>query len=304
MSAAPKRILVIKLGALGDFVQALGPFAAIRRHHPDAHISLLTTPPFKALAAASGYFDDIWIDTRPKWWQIGRWLVLRRRFADSGFFRVYDLQTSDRSGFYYRLFATPKPEWNGIAAGCSHPHLNPARDMMHTIERQREQLSVAGIDNVALPELCWAVSDIASFGLEKPFVLLVPGGSAHRPAKGYIALANGLAGKGYQPVLVGTDAELARNEEIAAACGKAVNLTGRTSLLDLAGLAREAAGAVGNDNGPMHLVAASDCPALVLFSSASDPTLCAPRGASVAILRRDNLADLEIAEVEAAIRLR
>ncbi|MEC7538546.1 MAG: ADP-heptose--LPS heptosyltransferase, partial [Pseudomonadota bacterium] len=39
-------VLVIKLGALGDFVQALGPFSAIRAHHADQRIALLTTPPF------------------------------------------------------------------------------------------------------------------------------------------------------------------------------------------------------------------------------------------------------------------
>lgn len=309
MIAAPKNILVIKLGALGDFVQALGPFAAIRRHHSWARITLLTTSPYTALAEASGYFDDIWIDERPKLRHVRRWLSLKRRFAESGFSRVYDLQTSDRTGFYFRLFAKPKPEWSGIAPGCSHPHLNPKRDDMHTTERQREQLAVAGIDDVALPDLGWAVGEIAPFGLEKPFVLLAPGGSAHRPAKrwpvaGYAALANNLAGRGYQPVLIGTGEEAQRNAEIAAACAQAVNLTDRTSLLDIACLAREAAGAVGNDNGPMHLIAASDCPVLVLFSAASDPALCAPRGASVAILRRDNLADLEFAEVEAAIRLR
>jgi len=33
-------ILVIKLAALGDFVQALGPMAAIRKHHKDAHMDL------------------------------------------------------------------------------------------------------------------------------------------------------------------------------------------------------------------------------------------------------------------------
>jgi len=59
------RILVIKLGALGDFVQALAPMAAIRRHHPGAHITLLTTDPFVELAAASRWFDDIWVDSRP-----------------------------------------------------------------------------------------------------------------------------------------------------------------------------------------------------------------------------------------------
>ena len=42
-----QRILVIKLGALGDFIYALGPMAAIRRHHKDARITLLTTAPFE-----------------------------------------------------------------------------------------------------------------------------------------------------------------------------------------------------------------------------------------------------------------
>ena len=37
MSAAA-RILVVKLGALGDFVQAFGPFAAIRQHHAEAEV--------------------------------------------------------------------------------------------------------------------------------------------------------------------------------------------------------------------------------------------------------------------------
>ena len=41
--ATGKRILVIKLSALGDVVIAMGAFAAIRAAHPDAHITVLTT---------------------------------------------------------------------------------------------------------------------------------------------------------------------------------------------------------------------------------------------------------------------
>ena len=309
MNSTAEQVLVIKLGALGDFVQAMGPFAAIRKRHADARITLLTTAPYVALAEASGYFNDIWIDKRPRWWQVGEWLGLKRRFDSTGFQRVYDLQTSDRSGIYFRLFAAPKPEWSGIARGCSHPHANPARDSMHSIDRQREQLAMAGIDTVPAPDLGWVNGDISAFGTQSPFVLLLPGGSAHRPAKrwpvtGYVALAKALMAKGCQPVLIGAGDEAERNAEIADLCAGVVNLTGRTSLFDIASLARSAAGAVGNDNGPMHLIAASDCPSLVLYSSASNPALCAQRGASVAILRRDNLADLELAEVEAAIRLR
>ena len=65
-----------------------------------------------------------------------------------------------------------------------------------------------------------------------------------------------------------------------------------------------ASGAVGNDNGPMHLIAAAGCPSLVLYSYESNPALCAQRGPDVEILRRENLDTLATDEVEAAMRLR
>ena len=138
-------ILIIKLGALGDFIQALGPMKAIREHHPTALITLLTTPAFESLARQSGYVDKIWLDERPRIYQIRKGLALRQRLRSGNFDRVYDLQTSDRSSAYFRLFASDaKPKWSGIAKGCSHPHANPDRNHMHTQDRQREQLQMAG----------------------------------------------------------------------------------------------------------------------------------------------------------------
>ena len=101
--AAAQRILVIKLSALGDIVQALGPMAAIRRHHAGAHVTALTTDPYVALLRSSPYFDDVWLDARPPLWHVPGWLALRHRLRTGRFDRVYDLQTSDRSGFYFRL---------------------------------------------------------------------------------------------------------------------------------------------------------------------------------------------------------
>lgn len=49
MARNVERILVIKLSALGDFVLALAAMKQIRKAHPKAHITLLTTPPFEAL---------------------------------------------------------------------------------------------------------------------------------------------------------------------------------------------------------------------------------------------------------------
>ena len=76
----------------------------------------------------------------------------------------------------FQLFASPKPEWSGIAAGCSHPHANPRRDDMHTIERQAEQLSMAGVSLNAEFDRRWLDTNIAHFGLPA-LRLLVPGGA-------------------------------------------------------------------------------------------------------------------------------
>jgi len=300
----PQRILVIKLGALGDFVQAMGPFAAIRAAHRGAHVTLLTTRPFAALAAATPWFDAVWVDSKPRLWQVAGWRALRRRLRAGRFDRVYDLQTSDRSGWYFRLLGGGV-EWSGIAPGCSHPHANPDRDAMHTVERQREQLAMAGIAAVPSPDLGWADRPIDRFGLAVPFALLCPGGAAHRPGKRWPAdrfgvLAARLAGRGLLPVVVGGAGEADLAAVIRAACPAARDLTGQTDLVDLLAIGRQAACAIGNDTGPMHLIAAAGRPALVLFSAESDPDLCAPRG-RVAVLRRAALADLAPGEVDAAL---
>jgi ADP-heptose:LPS heptosyltransferase len=303
------RILVIKLGALGDVVLALGPMAAIRAHHPNARITLLTTAPFRALAEACPSIDEVWIDERPSFADPAGIWRLRRRLISGGFDRVYDLQTSDRSSFYHTLMGPGRrPDWSGIARGASHPHANPDRDRMHTIDRQRDQLAMAGIADVPAPDLSWAESDIERFGLARDFVLLVPGGSAHRPAKRwpvaqYAALATRLAERGLQRVVIGSSAERDLAQAILEAAPGAMDLTGRTQILDLAALGRAARQAIGNDTGPMHLFAVAGTPSTVLFSAASDPAITAPRGKSVTILQRESLADLSVGEVAARLGL-
>src|SRR5580658_4703645 len=66
LSAAIK-ILVIKLAALGDVVQAMGAASAIRAFHADAQITVLTTRPYAELLRQAPYFDEVWVDERPDW---------------------------------------------------------------------------------------------------------------------------------------------------------------------------------------------------------------------------------------------
>ena len=302
-----QRILIIKLGALGDVVQALGAITAIRRHHPDALLTVLTTAPFASLFAADPDVDETWTDNRPGLWQIGAWLGLRHRLRVARFARVYDLQTTNRSNSYYRLLGPGKrPEWSGIAPGCSHPHANPQRNFMHTLDRQVEQLRDAGItDGIPAPDVSWLKADVARFALPPRYALLVPGGSAMRPrkrwpAERYGALAADLVKRGVASLVLGTAGERPLAAAIRAICPSARDLTGQTSFAEIATLARKADLAIGNDTGPMHLIAAAGCRALVLFSADSDPDLCAPRG-NVLVLRQPDLNDLPAVDVAAAL---
>jgi ADP-heptose:LPS heptosyltransferase len=306
VSARP-RILVIKLGALGDIVQALGPMAAIRGHHAEAEIVLLTTAPFAEFLRAAPYFDAVWLDQRPGPLDLAGLLRLRHRLREAAFSRVYDLQTSTRSSWYFRLLGRrPRVEWSGIAWGASHPHDNPARDTLHTLDRQADQLRRAGITEVSPPDLSWIEADLARFHLPERFVVLVPGGAAHRPTKrwaveGYAALAAAIVSRGAIPVVVGGPAERGLGARIVAAAPAARDLTGQTDLAELAALGRRAAWAIGNDTGPMHVLVAAGAPATVLYSAASDPALTAPRGPLVRVLQRGSLGELRVEEVAATL---
>jgi len=313
MAREIKKILVIKLSALGDFVLALAAMKKIREVHKRAHITLLTTPPFEALAKACPYFNAVETDGRPQ--GLGEWLVLRKRIKAAKYDRVYDLQTSAQSARIFHMLSPFPPEWSGIAAGCSLPHKNPNRNRMHTLERQADQLKYAGIwpdaptepGSAPGPDLSWVLPKptqtrpVPGGVRPRPYVLFVPGGSAHRldkrwAAERYGQLGKILAERGYDVVIIGGPQESALARQIQREVGQARDLTGRTDFAKVAVLGAKASLVVGNDTGPLHLAAATGSPTVVLFSSASDPELAAPRG-HVTVLRSGNLGDLSVAEV-------
>lgn len=303
MSAPKSKILVIKLSALGDFIQALGPMVAIRKHHKDAHITLLTTKMFEKFARQCGYFDDVILDIRPKLFDFKGWLKLSNLLNDPGFTRVYDLQNNDRTALYLRLFRRAlKPEWVGAAPGASHRNVSPERTAGHAFDGHVQTLSLAGIKSVEVDRLEWMQGDVSGFALQTPFALLVPGCAPDRPekrwpAKGFGALANMLYAKGVQPVLLGTNDEADAIDQIKSICPDALDLMGQTDFYQLVTLGREADMAIGNDTGPMHMIGATGTQSLVLFSQYSDPVRHAPKGANVSVVQVDELLDLKPEDV-------
>lgn len=303
-------ILIIKLGALGDFIQAVGLMRAIRNHHADATISLLTTAPYAALAEKIPYIDHVLVDKRPRWYQPGGWLYLRNLFRKGGFTRIYDLQNNDRTAFYMRLSGGGKG-WVGRHKGAGIYYDSTAQKDAHMFDIHMATLAKAGIHDIEIDDLSWAGSgDLAQFWLaDTRYALLIPGASARHPEKcwpalHYAQLARTLSDWGYKPVIIGSIQERTIGETIRESCPDALDLTGQTDIFDIAFLARHACVAIGNDTGPMHIVGAAGCPCLVLFSRHSTPHRHKPRGHAVQIVQKDNLADLTPAELIAHLRVR
>ncbi|MEZ5938186.1 MAG: glycosyltransferase family 9 protein [Hyphomonadaceae bacterium] len=335
-----KRVLVIKLGALGDFIQALAAMKVVRATHPSARITLLTTPPLEAFAKACPYFDVVEADGRPR--DLKGKADLIRRLRSASYDMVYDFQNNNRTAQYFAGLSGKKPLWSGAAQGASHMHRNPNRAAMHNFDRLTEQLLHAGlkpkppgdpsgwiIGEDLSPDLRWirpAFRDPPRlqpefFGLYGPYALLIPGSSPEHPEKRwsadrFIALAKWFAEGGVTPAVIGGKAEGEIGNQMVRAEPRVKNLVGRTDLFQLATLAERALVAVGGDTGPMHMAAAAKAPCVCLF--AQDWTVsmelelgnvwnpetrlgrAAPKGGPVAVLYSPALDRITVPDVQRA----
>ena len=324
--ASAKRVLIIKLSALGDFVLALGAMRTVRQAHRSAQITLLTTSPYKNLSEKCPYVDIVETDGRPE--SVGATRALLKRIRQQKYDIIYDFHTSGRTANYFKALNLPgfkPPLWSGHAEKCAFPHNNPNRGAMHTIDRLAEQLTDAGIGpaegflpgNAPMPDLSWVRQALGNpprltpeyFRLHGPFALIIPGASKHReakiwPSEYFAKVATHIADAGVKPVIIGGVSEGKIASEIRKAEPRVLNLVTRTDLFQIVGLAEHAAFAVGNDTGPMHMATLSGAPGVALFAtSESNIEHASPRGPNpVIIVHGEVLKDVRPEDVWQAIK--
>jgi len=309
MTSSCERILIIKLGALGDIILSLEAFHAIRVKHPNAHISILTRPQFDSFVAKMPWFDEILRDPKPRFFQLRKWFDFRNSLRSKKFDRVYDLQCNDRTSLYFKIIGSPRPEWCGTAKGCSHQRHDHRHDPYPATERLLRFLESVDVPRAGEPDLSWFSGDLGNFMLPDKFVLLIPGCAPQHPHKrwpssSFANLGKLLLEKDISAVAVGTKVDETAINEICEITPSVINLAGKTDLGQLAEVARRSMGVVGNDTGPIHIAAMVEAPTLVLMSEKSDPVRMIPRGPNVGFLRKQDLADLTAEEVMASIRQR
>jgi ADP-heptose:LPS heptosyltransferase len=308
--------MVIYLGDLAGFVQALAAAKSIRAANVGARITLLTTETTRELAEKCPYFDVVEADGKLKDPQAITKLIARIRAAK--YDAVYDLEASSRTRNYFRGLRPWPPKWSGPVAGAAWRFDDSDRAHTHALDRYAVQLEAAGIAVMEplLPDLTWVRPVLRDpprlqpdfFGIHGRYVLLLPRGTEEEstrrwPEEKYIELARRIARHGVTPVVLGRPEERPIGAAIAKAEPRAKNLVTRADLFQTVGLAERAAFAVGDDVELMHVAAASGASCLVFLSSTAAPERAAPRGrGGVVAFTAAVIADLPVEQVERQLR--
>ncbi len=265
------KILIIKLGALGDIIMACPVIKQIQEHHGDADIYLLTCDTFKDFFSP---WPRITLHSFARR-NLGAMLRTLNWIRAQQFTRIYDLQSNDRSGILCAFSGAVERVGN-------HPRypytLHPDhtwRGDTHIQERWHKVLVSAGLEpgplSPWLPIQEQDRSAVASWLTDhdltdKPFAILHPGASPAHPEKRwpfFDELAHTIRAAGIEVVWSGSRDDLNLNRTLAKHGG--IDASGAFTLLQLAALGGRARFAVTNDSAPMHALACAGIPVFGLF---------------------------------------
>ncbi len=281
-----KKILIIKLGALGDFMIAIGFMRSIQAKHPDAEFTLMTGKPFVSIAKQMNMFSHYIIDDRQSWFNIPYMARLIKETSAGDFDCVYDIQAVSRTEKKYfvamRLIARRSFVWYNVYRRTEwHVEKNGRFGMGKVTEKP-------GVSYYQLTDLSFLHGPNKHFDiLPERYVLLIPGCSAknaHKrwPVASYNEIVQRLGERGIRSVVIGTNAEAAEINAICESSEHAINMLNKTALLDVPDLARRAYVVMGNDTGPTHMASFSGVPTIgVYWSKVRYGQLKGPRSTSI-----------------------
>jgi len=281
--ASGSRILVVRLGAMGDIIQTLPAVASLKHSFPASHVTWAIEPRWAPLLAGNPFVDRLVLIDRQVGSGIRRtWRELRAEPFDfavdfQGLIksalvaclartdRIYGLHTSVAREPLAALFYSDKITTRAI----------------HRVDRNLELAAGAG-----------ATTALRTFPLPPgtpdgslpagPFVLASPlsgWASKQWPLEHYVRLAARLRRDAGIPLVL--NGPPSARETLGALAGTVLHLSSIEGLIDAT---RRATAIVGVDSGPLHLAAALNKPGVAIFGP-TDAAQTGPYGGSLIVLR-------------------
>jgi heptosyltransferase-1 len=321
MTGAPERLLLVKPSSFGDIVHTLPVLDAIHRSWPKTAVDWIVKPEWTALLDGHPMLREVL--PFPMSWRTWRRmipLVRQRRYQ-----MVLDLQGLLRSGLlslctgaptrigfangreaspwcYTRRVESPGDATGMMAVAVRAPQQARRVAPMHAIDRYLLLAREAGVSvqqpiRFPLPawpdaelwvDHCWEKAGIQPNEIVCALHPAARWETKRWPADRFALLADRLAEeRGWRVVLVAGEAERVQVDAVVRRMRQpCLDLSGRTTLPQLATVLRRATLLVTNDSGPMHLAVAVGTPVVALFGP-TDPRKIGPYGAGHAVLQAD-----------------
>jgi heptosyltransferase-1 len=319
----PLRVLIVRIGAMGDVLHAMPAVAALRERHPDWVIGWAIEPVWRELLQAETEVHDVawrfsgrdsrrplvdhWTSVPTRDWKrrplslstlrdIG-WL--RRELLGDRYDLCVDMQGSIRSAIVGRMAGAAR------FIGAAAPREAPAAWLYqqriglsapHVVEQGCELLGAAVEETLRPAEVTLPVDAAAEqwcdgllAGAAERFALIAPtaGWGAKRwPAERYGRVAATLGRAGFRTLVNAESPEDEAGIRVVEASGGAATLV-PCSVGQMIALVRRAGVVIAGDTGPLHLAAALGRPVVGLFGP-TDPARNGPYGTEARVLRHSS----------------
>jgi heptosyltransferase I len=307
-AAKPLRLLVVRLGAMGDILHSLPAVTALRQAHPDWVIGWAIEPQWRGLFCAKGdeprtpgmpLVDRLHMVPARQWarqplsavtWKdVAR---VRREVRAMRYDVAVEMQGAVRAAMVARWART------GRIVGEAQPREWVARWLfservatrgVHVIEQSVELANAIARDHLPIPLPLLPrepAAETSAAQLPQPLVLLSPGagwGAKRWPSERYGGVARRLAQEGCTVVVNRGPAEGNLAQQIAESSGGAATVL-PLDLAELIAVTRRAALVIAGDTGPLHLASALGKPVVGIYGP-TDPARNGPFHCASRVLR-------------------
>jgi|SRR5579862_262363 len=272
------RILVIRLGSMGDVIHALPAVASLKHSFPHSHLSWVIKPRWMPLLEGNPFVDEVIPFDRSASGLLTTW----RRLRQDRFDLAVDFQGLIQSA---------------LIAGASRANKIVGLSRSQVRERPASLFYSTAVRTTAIHRVdrCLELAAAAGASNTLPVFPLPPGKPEDTLPEGKFVLACPLAGWGSKQWPLEFWAKLAENLNMPLVVNgppSSVDLLGRiqNAQVHLSGIAglidatRRAHAVVGVDSGPLHLAAALGKSGVAIYGP-TDPASHGPYGGTIRVLR-------------------
>jgi len=282
-----KRILFIKLGAIGDVIQAAAAVEEFKQLHPEIKIDWVVGKAIAGLLQEMAVADRVIVISDQA---LFTGPIIRRMIALITIWmhmlaqmRAYQQIYIAHTAWQYGLLAVPIYFRNPRFFFTKIPHFFPRLNQYRVSEYLKficgkELTYIQGSQTLQslgtrlLLAGQWSKESVLDQLPEKKWIALVPGGSKNLlrddalrrwPIEYYLTLSQRLLEEGYALVLLGGPDDAWASHFFAKL--PVINLIGKTSLVQLVKIFSKASVIITHDTGPLHLATLTATPLVTLF---------------------------------------